>query len=36
MMRTFIADTMDMMDMCMIRMCMFLHGENPAVLSAVK
>ncbi len=36
MMRTVIADTMNMMDMCMCRMCMFWHGKDSAVLSAVK
>lgn len=36
MMKTFGADTMNMMDMCMCRMYMFLHGNHSAVLSAVK
>lgn len=35
-MKTFGVDSMAMMDMCMCCMCMFLRGNDSAVLSVVK
>lgn len=35
-MKAFNVDNMAMMDMCMCCMCMFLRGNDSAVLSVVK